>query len=227
MAIYLHETLDVVPGMADEYFEGLGRLWLPVAAKRGLRCVGFWATVGTTGRWPEAIALWEMEDWEHYARLRESQFVEGEKDERLTEWVNSAWKWRTGGFDRMLIPGEGSPTISDLRRTGVKGGVFLHEIVEVAPGRADDYTAQVISRYLPIAERRGMQLVGSWRSAFRNTEAVNIWALRDWDHWIELRATASTDTEVQAWMRDMQDLRTDWVQKLLTPVAWNPLRGDV
>ena len=70
-----------------------------------------------------------------------------------------------------------------------------------------------------------MQLVGSWRSAFRNTEAVNIWALRDWDHWTELRSTASTDDEVQAGMRDMQELRSDWVQKLLTPVAWNPLRG--
>ena len=50
-------------------------------------------------------------------------------------------------------------------------------------------------------------------------------ARRDWDHWTELRGTVSTDAEVQEWMQDMRELRSDWVQKLLTPVAWNPLRG--
>ena len=125
----------------------------------------------------------------------------------------------------MLIPGAGSPTVSELKQSGVKGNVFLHEIVTVVPGRADDYVRQIITRYRPIAERRGMRLVGSWRSAMRNTEAVNIWAIRDWDHWTELQTTASTDDEVQSWLRDAQELRTDWVDKLLTPVSWNPLRG--
>lgn len=225
MPIYQHETIQVVPGKAEEYYEALKNLWLPVAAKRNFRCVGFWTTIGSTGRWPEAIALWEIEDWRHYGRLRASQFEKGVKDRGLAEWVDKAWQWRSGGFDRILIPGQGSPSLDDLLKQGVKGKIFVHEIVKCVPGKVDAYVDSVIKDYYPIARRRGLQPVGTYRVAFRNAEALNIWAVKDWETWATLQESQAHDTELQQWMKERMDLRTDWESKLLTPVSWCPLAG--
>ncbi len=223
--LYLHETMNVVPGQAENYAASLERLWLPVAKQRDLRLLGYWNTVGTTGRWPESVAVWEMDDWAHYGRLRESQYEEAHKDKGLAEWTAKAWQWRSGGFDRILYPGPGCPALRELVASGVKGKVFLHEIIKCVPGKAPEYVATVIKEYWPIARRRGLEPVGSYRVAFRNAEALNIWAVKDWQTWVKLQQSQPHDAEFQQWMTRRMDLRTDWESKLMTPVSWNPLAG--
>jgi hypothetical protein len=223
--LYQHETIDVVPGKLDEYVAALERLWLPVAQKRNLRLLGFWQTIGSTGRWPEAIAIWEIDDWTHFAKLRESQYEDAHRDKGLAEWIAKAWQWRSGGFDRILLPGPGCPTLKELLAKNVRGRIFLHEIVQCVPGKVPEYVASVIKDYYPIAERRGLQPVGTYRVAMRNAEAVNVWAVKDWQAWAHLQESQPRDAEFQRWMREQMSLRTDWESKLMTPVSWCPLAG--
>ncbi|MBM4405971.1 MAG: hypothetical protein FJ039_07305 [Chloroflexi bacterium] len=227
MALYLHETVDVVGGKEQEYIDALEKNWLPVAKKRDLRLVGFWTTVGTTGRWPEAVALWEMDDWRHYARLRETQYaVNKPKDQNLAGWAEQyAWQFRTGGYDRLLIPGPKTPTLAELLKNKVKGQVFLHEILTCVPGRVDDYLKAIADEYLPVARSRGVELVGSYKRAMSNTEAINIWVFKEWAAFAEIREVQHKHKGLKAWMKRAMTLRTDWEDKLLNPVSWNPLRG--
>ena len=42
--------------------------WCPVArAERNQLCLGVWATLGSTGRWPEVVNMWELDGWDGLA----------------------------------------------------------------------------------------------------------------------------------------------------------------
>ncbi len=71
------------------------------------------------------------------------------------------------------------------------------------------YHAALEGEYLPIAEKRGLQLFGSYVHALRPNLAMNLWVLRDWDHWRELMETEDSDAGAQSWLGRCAELLDD------------------
>ena len=96
-----------------------------------------WATVGSTGAWPQVVNMWELNGWKGLAANFEHELVgHGAQDPSLAEWWSVAAELRSGGFDRIVAPERWSPTIDELTKAGVKGAVYAHEIVRAPIGGA-------------------------------------------------------------------------------------------
>ncbi len=68
------------------------------------------------------------------------------QDVKLEKWWNEAAGYRSGGFDRVMIPAPWTRTIEELNADGVRGAVYAHEMVTVAPGTAADFLELVRAR---------------------------------------------------------------------------------
>ena len=66
---------------AASWIEMLRSRWAPYLEEAfGVRLFGVWATAGSTANWPEANALWEMDDWDHFARAQQARYPLEDKD---------------------------------------------------------------------------------------------------------------------------------------------------
>ena len=139
--VYIHELIDVVGRNRARYMHHMTANWCPVArAERNQLCFGVWATVGSTGSWPEDVNLWELDGWRGLVANFEHEFSGGgTQDPSLAEWWAAAADLRRGGKDRIVVPAPFSPTIDELTASGLRGEVYAHEIVSVANGAAGDY----------------------------------------------------------------------------------------
>src|SRR5256714_1018122 len=148
--VYLHEVIDIVGEGAMRYMEHTVGFNADAAADRGLELVGTWYTMGSTGRWPQVVNMWECVDgWSGWRRLMEATNLRRTTNPELNEWWQEALKSRTGGFDRLLGAAPGCPSLADLRAGAVSGSVFVPEISEVQPGAALDYLAADVVKVEP------------------------------------------------------------------------------
>ncbi|MDZ7676829.1 MAG: hypothetical protein U5K30_17415 [Acidimicrobiales bacterium] len=90
--------------------------------------------IGSTGRWPEVVNMWELEGWEGIA-LGFSLEGGGKAgyDPSLEKWWAHAADFRRGGVDRLVVPAPWNRTIEELCADGVRGVCYAHELVQVAP----------------------------------------------------------------------------------------------
>ena len=106
-------------------------------AERDMLCYGVWATVGSTGRWPEVVNMWELPGWDGLAANFAHELVgSGAQDPSLARWWAEAASLRRGGEDRIVVPEPWSPTIDELTADGVRGEVYAHELVSLPVGGA-------------------------------------------------------------------------------------------
>src|SRR4051794_18749575 len=106
--------------------------WCPVArTERDQLCFGVWATVGSTGPWPEVVNVWELDGWPGLVGNFEHEFAGGgTQDPSLAQWWAAAAGLRRGGVDRIVVPAAWSPTIDQLTAAGTRGEVYVHEVVQ-------------------------------------------------------------------------------------------------
>ncbi len=228
--LYLHELIDIVGEGAMRYMEHTVGFNADAAADRGLDLVGTWYTMGSTGRWPQVVNLWECVDgWSGWRRLMEATNLRRTQNPELNEWWKEALKARSGGFDRLLGAAPGCPSLADLRDDEVTGSVFVHELSEVRPGAALDYLAAVRECRAPLLEEYGHALVGLYEVLMTDVEVVTIWAADPAGHEAMMRAADSGDDERFArWHeRTRAAGRTRWREELMTPHPSTVLsRGD-
>src|SRR4030095_6548652 len=144
----------------------------------GAALVRTWQQSRAPGVWAMVVILWEMRAWDHWAEILARQYTRASGQERkLGRWWKEATKYRSGGFDRILEPAPFSPTRAELIERGVRGIACLQEIATVRPGTAEPYLDALASRWLPVAGARRFTLMGAWRTAMRDTEAVVLWCL--------------------------------------------------
>jgi hypothetical protein len=103
--VYIHELIDIVGHNRARYMHHMTANWVPVAlAERNQRCFGVWATVGSTGRWPEVVNMWELDSWDGLVRNFEVEFAGGRtQDPSLADWWSVAASLRRGGTDRIVV----------------------------------------------------------------------------------------------------------------------------
>jgi hypothetical protein len=214
--LYLHEVIHIVGTGSEAYKRHTGER----AARRGGTLVGTWQQSGSTGDWPCVVNLWEMAGWEGWADTLDYQYAQERQPSGLRGWWTTATRWRSGGFDRILEPASFCPTRRELIERGVRGRACIQEIVTVRPGAAEEYLDAVAHHWLPVAARRGLTLVGAWRTAMRDTEAVLLWCLPTVHDFTRHLADFWSAPETRAWAALVRTWRTDYRETLLVPSVW-------
>lgn len=227
-ALYLHEYVDIVGEGAMRYMEHTAGFDVDAGAGRGLALLGTFYTMGSTGRWPQVVNIWECVDgWTGWRRLMESTNLARTENPALNEWWRIALQVRTGGFDRLLGAAPGCPTIADLRRDDVSGSVLVHELSECRPGAALDYLAAVREERAPLLAEHGHTLVGLYEVLMTNVEVMTVWATDPPGHESLGRATDAGDERIARWQQRSREFLTRWREELMTPYPGTLLsRGD-
>jgi hypothetical protein len=224
--IYIHEFIDIIKQNRAKYLHHIAANWGPLGrVERNMLCFGVWATVGTTEKFPEATNLWELDGWDGLADNWEIEYENPKhQDATLEKWWAEAADMRHGGWDRVLIPAEYSPTLNECIERGINGRVYYHETIKIAPGQARTYLDLMQQEWLPVAERIGMRLAFAARSAMVNdSEVICIWAMKNWRAWAAVEKAYQGDAEVAQWRARTRSIALDWRNKLLSPAPLCPL----
>lgn len=225
--IYIHELIDIMGQGRDKYVQHMTANWCPIARdERDQLCYGVFATVGSTGAWPQVVNIWELDGWDGLVRNFEVEFAAGRtQDPSLAEWWSVAASLRRGGVDRILVPEPWTKSIEELTAAGVGGTLYAHEIVSLPPGSAVEFLSLLADRGRHDVEALGLQLIGAWRVAMVNdSECVLLWAIPDWPTWASFEQAWQTGESLGAWRATTLRLGADWRRSLLVDAPLSPLR---
>jgi hypothetical protein len=237
--VYIHEFIDIRGHHRAKYMHHMTANWSPAAQeRRGQLCYGVWAVLGSTGRWPQVVNLWEERGWDGLASSFAGEAVgPGAQDPDLERWWAEAAAFRSGGTDRILVPHPSCAGINELTRSNAGGAVYAHELVTVAGGNAAALCELAVEA-APTAEMEGWRLLGAFATAMRNDdEALLLWAITDWEAWAageralsvgsaqRNRDSGSRPREQPLWRNEAQDLGVrNWERILLVDAPLSPLR---
>ena len=217
--MYLHEVVDIVGEGAMPYMALTAERGASDASGATLELVGTWYTMGSTGRWPQVINLWECVDaWEGWRRLMERTNLRRTQNPDLESWWRTALEVRTGGFDRLLAGAPGCPSLADLRADDVHASVFVHELSRCRAGAALDYLAAVRDEWQPVLADYGHRPVGLYEVLLTDREVLTIWGTDPASHCALQRAAAeASDDRVARWRAHAREYLTTWREELMTP----------
>jgi hypothetical protein len=224
--VYIHEFIDIIGHNRARYMHHMTANWVPVGrAERNMSCFGVWGTVGSTGRWPETVNMWELDGWDGLAANFGHELVGGGlQDEALAAWWAVAADLRRGGVDRILVPEHWSPTIAELTAAGVKGVTYAHELVTAPIGTIRRFLDALDEVGREAVEELGLTCVGAFRTAMTNDhEAIVLWAIPDWAAWVAYERAWDGDA-LAAWRARLVAMGVDVRRSLLVDSALNPMR---
>src|SRR4051812_24269309 len=143
--VYIHEFIDIIGHNRAAYMHHMTANWSPEAQEqRQQLCYGVWAVLGSTGRWPAVVNIWEHDGWDGLAQSFGVEAVgKGAQDPTLEAWWAKAAEFRSGGQDRILEPAPWTRTITELCGDGVQGQCYAHEMIVVRNGGADEFLDRV------------------------------------------------------------------------------------
>jgi len=227
--VYIHEFVDVLGTERARYQHHMTANWCPEAGPlRRQQCFGVFSVVGSTGRWPQVVNLWEYAGWEDLAHNFEVELVgPSHRDPMLAECWEQAATFRTGGHDRILVAHPDSPSIESWQERGGTGAVaYVHEILKCRAGRATDLCDAVAGPATEDHSRFGLELVGAFRTAMSaDDEVVGMWSVPDWDSWARFEsASDGGDVEFLHLYERLGDVVTARQRILLVDAELSPLR---
>jgi hypothetical protein len=225
--LYIHEYIDVIGHNRASYMHHMTANWSPEGQEqRNQLCYGVWAVLGSTGRWPEVVNLWEHDGWDGLAASFEVETVgPGAQDPALEKWWAKAAEFRRGGVDRIMEPAPWTRTITELCADGVAGACYAHEMIRVRPGSALDFLERVREQLVPIASRTRLELAGAWRTMMANDdECLLLWAVPTWRDWAAFEKAHVEDSELREWRAAANDAVERWERILLVDAPLCPFR---
>ena len=224
--VYIHELIDIIGHNRANYMHHMTANWSPQAQRdRHQLCYGVWGTVGSTGRWPEVVNIWEEDGFDGLARSFRGELGHPTlQDPKLAEWWARAASFRRGGVDRILVPAPWTRTVEELCADGVRGEVYAHELVSVARGSAWEHLELVREQGTAAVARFGWTLAGAWATTgCDDAEVVLVWAIPRWDDWAAFESAQRDDDQI-AWRRaaDANVVRTE--RALMVDAPLSPFR---
>lgn len=223
-SLYLHEVVDVVGRGGIPYMAHVVGFDPGSVTDRGLVLAGTWEVVGTTGRWPQVVNLWEVVDgFDGWVRLTRRTNVAKAANAELGEWWDEAFRHRTGGVDRLLLGAPGAPDPMAEATAGRRGEVALHELTRVRPGAGPDYLSALVEEWAPVAADHGVHLVGAFDVVMTDVEVCTLWVADLEAHAGLLQAGATgTDDRLADWAVRRRQWCAAWREELMTPGAGSP-----
>ena len=226
--VYIHEFIDIRGHHRADYMHHMTANWSPLAQEtRNQRCFGVWATLGSTGRWPEVVNLWEEDGFAGLATSFAAEAVgPGAQDPSLEKWWAKAAEFRRGGFDRLLKPAPWTRTIDELCAAGVTGACYAQEQIRVRADSNWELLERAREHAAPAYARFGLELVGAFVTAMVNDdECFLLWAVPTWDDWARFEdAHSDDDGDLANWRRTSADIVTSRHRVLLVDAPLSPLR---
>ena len=225
--IYIHEFIDIIGHNRADYMHHMAANWSPEAQEqRQQLCYGIWAVLGSTGRWPQVVNIWEHDGWDGLAQSFGVEAVgKGAQDPTLAEWWAKAAEFRSGGTDRILAPAPWTRPINELCDADVRGECYAHEMVVVRNGAADEFLERVRDRGTALASRYGLELAGAWKTTMVDEdECVLLWAVPTWQRWAEFEKAHDDDTDMRAWRANARDIVETWQRIVLIDAPLSPFR---
>jgi len=175
--LYLFEVVDIIGQGQYDYME---HLWkdpvLRMPEMFGLQGA-FYVCAAGGGRWPQVINIWDIGSlgWKGWAANVDRMNLKRRKA-FYGDWWDEAAKWRSGGFDRLCGGVPGSPTTEEIKAAGIKGTLFVNEILQVRPGSALDFLAAVAAERKPLMAEYGHRATGLYEVLSNQSEVVMVWA---------------------------------------------------
>jgi hypothetical protein len=192
--VYIHEFIDITKQNRARYMHHMAANWSPIAQeKRQQLCYGVWGVVGSTGRWPQVVNIWEEDGFAGLASSFRQELGNAKlQDPALEEWWAAAADLRSGGLDRILVPHPDTLTIEELCAAGVRGEAYAHEVIQVAPRAARSFLDLALADASAADGDHEWRLAGAWQTSMRdNEECVLLWAIPDWEAWAAVEAGES------------------------------------
>ena len=198
--IYLHEVIYTVPGREEPYMASVASLHHDPTRDHRMDsgAVQQFRTVQTSGPWPGVINIWEK-TWAGQTEDLVGQFLDTKRDSAMEDWWNRNLHLRRGGYDRLLIPTDYSPSIAELSARDVSGEVFWHEIAWLPFGEPRRYLDTLGERLLPALDEFGLDLIGAYRVAMRPRQVLTIIGARDWSRLGALLDASTSHAGMQQW----------------------------
>lgn len=225
--VYIHELIDILGHNRARYLHHMTANWVPVAIEeRNQKCFGVWATVGSTGRWPEVVNVWELDGWDGLvANFSHELSGSALQDPSLAEWWSVAASLRRGGFDRIVVPEPWTDPIDGLVAKQVRGEVYAHELFTTPPGRSGELLEGIAARARPAARELGATPVGAFNVAMvNNGEAIVIWAFPDWATWASYEQAWATGGAMAPWASELAANGVNLRRTLMVDAPLAPLR---
>lgn len=225
--VYIHELIDISGHNRARYLHHMTANWGPIGqAERDQRCLGVWATIGSTGPWPQVVNMWEHDGWDGLAASLAHETAGGrDQDPSLAEWWAAAASLRRGGIDRIVVPTAWTRSVEELCAAGVRGEVYAHELYTVAPGAVGDLLDAVGAEGRAAVEATGLQAVGAFEVAMADrSEAIVLWAIPDWATWARFEQAWAAGGELETWGKTLTGLGARWRRQLLVDAPLSPLR---
>lgn len=229
--VYIHEFIDILGHNRARYMYHMTANWGPIGrAERNQLCFGVWGVVGSTGRWPQVVNLWEYEDWEALGHNFEVELTgSGLQDPSLADWWAEAAEFRSGGLDRILVAPEWSPSVGEL--TAALGddppAGYAHEVVRCRPGTGGELLDAVRSGGIDAYSADGWSLVGAFRRAMADDdECILIWSFPTWATWARFEAENDNGAggAAAAWWGQVRGTVVGRDRILLADAPLSPLR---
>jgi hypothetical protein len=225
--VYIHEYIDINGPNRAKYFQHITANWSPTAnAERDQLCFGVWGTLGSTGRWPEVVNIWEQNGWDSLAfNFSNETSHPSMQDPFLEEWWAAAAPLRRGGLDRILVPAPWTRSIEQLIADGVRGQLYAHELVRLPPDGSYGFLDALQSQGCAAVEAMGLELVGAFRVAMADdTECIVIWAIPDWPTWVAFENEWTPHGKLGAWRSTIFGMGGRIGRHLMVDAPLNPLR---
>ncbi len=225
--VYTHEFIDIRGSNRARYVHHMTANWSPIGQEeRNQLCYGVWGVIGTTGRWPQVINMWEEDGFDGLAAgLEHETSAATFQDPKLAKWWEEAATYRSGGFDRVMVPAPWTPTIGELCAQGIRGEVYAHELVRVPRGSASDFLSIVADEAVPAFAGHDWRLLGAFRTALGDeSECLLLWAIRDLAAWADLEKAVLADGAVGRWQRRLYEVSESSNRFLMRDAPLSPLR---
>ena len=225
--LYIHEYVEIVGHNRAKYMYHMTANFSPMAQEdRHQMCYGVWGVLGSTGRWPEVVNIWELESFDAAAPYFRHEVGDPTmQDPRMARWWAAAVPMRRGGDDRLLVPAPWTRTIDELCADGVTGEVYAHEQIGVRAGSSADYLELLRDRGRAVRARYGWELAGAWETAMvDDSECFVLWSIPTWEQWVEFEKAQRSDDDIMAFRRDARELTTSITRILLVDSPFCPFK---
>ena len=220
-SVFVHETIDIVGQGQYDYMEMVNRE--PAQHMPDMTSLqGTFYVLGFGGgRWPQVINIWDCgeDGWDGWGRNLDRLNLKRRKA-FYGDWWDEAAQWRTGGFDRVCAGIAESPTTQQIRDRGIKGTLFVNEVLTVHSGTQIEYLNHVVAERCDVMTDHGIHATGLWEVVNNAHEVVMVWATTV-DDWVQFQKNRDTTKGL-----DNSGTVDDRITKWETTAASYILGGD-